>query len=375
MRQVLIVIPLHEWIGQLHPWLNFLPDIPIYVYGMMLFFAFIFCNALARRLFRREGFDDSLVLDLLIWLFVSGIAGARIVYIIQYWHTFATSESYVQMLIKMISLWDGGLVFYGSIFGGAIGYFVYYYRVLRKHHITHWKMLDIIACCIPLGLALGRVGCLFTGCCFGNVACYECPAIHFPLNSPPTIEMIRRGYQSPLGFLLKDDTLTVAAVEPGSSAADAGLLPGDVIQKVNGKVVLWPESVWRMGGDVQLTVNRDGVTTDLPAFTPTSIGVHPTQIYESISMSLLLFFLLSYYPYRRRDGELMVLLMFGYGVHRFLNEMLRTDTAKVAFDLTLSQNISLLVLASGVVLACLVWRRPLTVKTGTSDPITSEPAA
>ncbi len=86
--------------------------------------------------------------------------------------------------------------------------------------------------------------------------------------------------------------------------------------------------------------------------------MHPTQIYETISMCLLLFFLLSYFPYRRWRGELMVFLMFGYGVHRFLSEMLRLDNDPGWFGLTLSQNISILVLAAGVILAIIVYRRP-----------------
>jgi ABC-type molybdate transport system permease subunit len=49
-----------------------------------------------------------------------------------------------------------------------------------------------------------------------------------------------------------------------------------------------------------------GKTQTLPTFAPTSLGLNPTQIYETISMCLLLFFLLSYFPYKQRDGELFV---------------------------------------------------------------------
>ena len=53
-----------------------------------------------------------------------------------------------------------------------------------------------------------------------------------------------------------------------------------------------------------------------------------------------------------------VLFMLGYGVHRFLNEMLRTDTDPVAFGLTLSQNVSLVVLAVALLLGLWVRHRP-----------------
>ena len=68
--------------------------------------------------------------------------------------------------------------------------------------------------------------------------------------------------------------------------------------------------------------------------------------------------ILEYIPYRRRDGELLVLFMFLYAIHRFLNESLRNDTDPVAFGLTLSQNISIGVFLGGMILAYFVWRRP-----------------
>ena len=59
----------------------------------------------------------------------------------------------------------------------------------------------------------------------------------------------------------------------------------------------------------------------------------------------------------------MVLLMLCYGVHRFLNEMLRTDTDPVLFGLTLSQNISIVILIMGAILGLVIWRRPLRSET------------
>ena len=73
-------------------------------------------------------------------------------------------------------------------------------------------------------------------------------------------------------------------------------------------------------------------------------------------MTLMLFFLVSYFPYRRADGELMVILMFGYAVHRFLNEMLRSDNEILADGMTLSQNISILVFLAAIILAIAVYR-------------------
>ena len=347
-------------------------DLPIYGYGLMLFLAFLGCNWLAQRLCRRQGIDPRFIPDLAIWLFVAGILGGRLNYVIWFWDRF---EGHRWDVVK---LWDGGLVLYGALFGGAAGYFAYDHFILKKTGgVSKWRMLDVVAPCIVLGVALGRVGCLCTGCCFGNVACPDCPAIHFPYGAPSPTLMIGRGLQTPFGFVLKERSLEVRAVEPGTPAEQAGIQAGDVIVKAKLKVLMpkenendkeerFEEKVVPVRGDfvraavmpLELTVRRGGSEVNIPAFTPTSLGLHPTQIYETISMCLLLFLLLSYFPYRRREGELMVILLFGYGIHRYLNETLRTDTDPIAFGLTMAQLVSIGVLALGVVLAVFVYRRP-----------------
>lgn len=58
---------------------------------------------------------------------------------------------------------NGGLVFYGGLIGGIIGSII----------ALHWQQLDIrkvekcIVPVLPLGHAIGRIGCLFAGCCHG----------------------------------------------------------------------------------------------------------------------------------------------------------------------------------------------------------------
>ncbi len=336
-----------------------LPDVPVYGYGMMLFLAFVSTQWLACRLAKRSGVNPDLIPDLTLWLFVSGILGGRLLYVAEYFDFYRMPGNW----LRTIAIWDGGLVFYGSIFGGLVGYLLYHRRVMAKEGVSHLKMFDVIAPCIALGLIFGRMGCLLTGCCFGSVACPATPSISFPLNSDPTKTMVKMGYQSPTGFLVHGREATVVAVDPGTPADQAGLRVGDQITAINGQEIGGErdyDAFLYFGGvkdhrELTLTVQR-GAALETIAFVPVSIPLHPTQIYESVSAALLLFFLLSYHPYRWKDGSLLVLLMLGYGVHRFLNEMLRLDNKKYLLGLSMSQSISLLVLLGAAVLAWVVWR-------------------
>jgi phosphatidylglycerol:prolipoprotein diacylglycerol transferase len=89
-----------------------------------------------------------------------------------------------------------------------------------------------------------------------------------------------------------------------------------------------------------------------------SLPVHPTQLYSALDGLILLGLLTLYYPRRRRDGEVMGLLMVAYAVSRFLVESLRADEGAVFAGLTLSQNISLALLASGLAFRWYLARRP-----------------
>jgi phosphatidylglycerol:prolipoprotein diacylglycerol transferase len=274
-------------------------------------------------------------------------------------------------------LWEGGLVFYGSVIGGVVGYFLGKHFILNKYPwITTWQMADILAPAVALGLCLGRVGCLLNGCCYGNVACGDVPKITFPLSAPPRYSLVHQGLETAAGFTIAfpppSRMPVVGAVESGSQADLAGLRARDAIVGVNGNPTMTMDGAkpmasfdqlnrqfndaWPRGqNDVRLTVERGGRKIDLPAISPRTLGLHPTQVYESISMVLLMLLLLAYYPLRRRPGEVAVLFIFGYAVHRFLNEALRNDTDPVAFGLTLSQNGSILFFLLGLGLAWYLW--------------------
>nr|MBK9652174.1 prolipoprotein diacylglyceryl transferase [Bacteroidota bacterium] len=55
-----------------------------------------------------------------------------------------------------------------TILGGLIGAIVVF-LLLRKYFEFSWKTLDVFALLLPFCAAWQRIGCLVSGCCFGNV--------------------------------------------------------------------------------------------------------------------------------------------------------------------------------------------------------------
>ncbi len=360
------------------------PDgLPVYGFGMMLFVTFIATTWMATRRAVKAGIAREVIQDVAVWVFLAGILGARLTYLIFHEKMPLWPPEKLWDLIKALPrIWDGGIILYGAIGGALVGYFVGHWFFFRhKENVTVLRMADVIAPTVALGLIFGRLGCLLNGCCYGQVACQTCcPSVTFPLSAPSAGSLVHDGSQTALGFLVEyNGPARVTHIEAGSPAEQSGLKPGDIIIKMNNKEVKNAQDIWAVlddrkvprdqKADVALEVERDGKKLELPVFRPRTLGLHPTQLYESISMILLLFLLLAFEPFKRCDGQVMGLMMMGYAAHRYVNEILRSDQRPVGFE----SNVSVLLMAGGLGLMIWLWwregRDPPGQKRATSAPV------
>lgn len=364
--------------------------VPIYGFGMMLFLAFVLCTWLASRRAEREGVAPEHIQDLTIWLFIGGLIGARITYL-----KFEKNMSLSEMVQEFYRIWDGGIVLYGSVIGALIGYVFAYFFIFRKYKLSTRKLADIIAPAIAVGLCLGRFGCFLNGCCYGQVACPTCLVypVQFPLSAPAREGLVEQGYQTPAGFTVASDRdqprdygARVERVDPASAAGKVGLRDGDLIVKVNDCVIeekdveeggrllhLTPADVltrclvyhWPRGETaLTLTVKhgKDEQEQKLETIEPRTLGLHPTQLYEVISMFLMFLLLTAYYPLRKHEGQVIAVLMVGYGIHRYLNELLRDDPRPKGFE----SYTSVFLVVAGIALWVYLQTRPI------QQPMTSK---
>ncbi len=97
----------------------------------------------------------------------------------------------------------------------------------------------------------------------------------------------------------------------------------------------------------------------IPADALHSLPLHPTQIYSALDALILLILLTAYYPLRRRDGEVLGVLMITYPVTRFLIEFLRNDEAIFFAGMTISQTVSVALMLGGALYWLWLSRFPL----------------
>lgn len=169
-------------VGLVAAWFFGLPivktGIPVFGYGLMMFVGFSCATWLASRRVRRIGQPPEAVWDMMMWALIPGLIGARVIYLMQNWNQVFAGKQGIELLVAPFSLWDGGIVFYGSVIGGIVGVVIY----CRRRGIHPLAMFDVIAPSMFIGEGFGRIGCFLYGCCYGK----ECSlpwAVKFPPDS------------------------------------------------------------------------------------------------------------------------------------------------------------------------------------------------
>ncbi|MFK7818084.1 MAG: prolipoprotein diacylglyceryl transferase, partial [Planctomycetaceae bacterium] len=164
--------------------------IPIFGYGLMMFLGIASGTALAIWNAKKLGLTSDAIMDMSMWLIVPGIVGGRMFYVIQ--KGMLRGKGLGDGFAAIINLPDGGLVFYGAIIGGLLGFLTYCYR----KDLNVLLMGDIVLPSVILGLGFGRIGCFLYGCCYGGM-CSLPWAVEFPKNSVPYDAQINTGYLTP----------------------------------------------------------------------------------------------------------------------------------------------------------------------------------
>ena len=324
-------------------------------YGVMMMLGVVAGIGLAVQRGRRMGIRPDTIFSLALAMFLFGLAGARLFYVIQYWevnfHAPGESVSFWVVASRVLDFTKGGLVVYGALIGALAAALVF----LHRRKLPKLVFADLAAPSMLIGLALGRIGCLLNGCCYGGVCPVDSLGLEFPAPSPPYVAQLHTGLL--LGLEL-DDNSRVSQVNPESLASKKGIKKGDLVQLIvgEGRVLL------KLGEpgtkDIRHVVWQGNQLPDR------SLPVYPSQLLSSVNALLLCFFLCTIYPYRKRDGQVFALMLILYAISRFLLEIIRSDEPHVYFSLfTPAQTVSLVIFTTGavVLIATFFFPAPLAL--------------
>ena len=133
----------------------YIGPLKIYFYGIIIMLGVLAAVGIAVREAKRRGLDSEIVWDMIPWLLMMGIIGARL------WHVFTPSRSmgvgpeyYFSHPLEILNTRQGGLGISGAVIGGVIALIIYTKR--KKLSFLTWA--DISAPGLALAQAIGRWG-------------------------------------------------------------------------------------------------------------------------------------------------------------------------------------------------------------------------
>lgn len=270
---------------------------PIRTFGLLVVAGFLIgTKVMAWRNRARRLLTGEETFDLSFYMLLAGLAGARLLHVVQ------NSKDFEGKPWRTLYLWDGGLVWYGGAVAGT--FFAWWWLAKRGKDL--WSVSDSLALAVPVGHAIGRLGCFAAGCDYGTIVPGGRDAIPWAVHFP----------------------------NPTLGKPDYCLVPPD---------------------------HRYDAENDLDVY------VHPTQLY--LAAANLLMFLVLWIVDRKAvkgafPGRLAAMYLLLYSATRFTIEYWRGDADRGVYfggSVSFSQIASVLVFAAGAMLYNFLRQRPRPV--------------
>jgi len=252
----------------IYPFVLHVGPVSLTGYGIMMMVAFLMAGWAIQLELRQRGLGEDYAADIIIAAVIGGLVGAKL------WYVVATRD------------WEaffrrGGFVWYGGFLGGVTAVLLNGMRLRVPPRYT----MELVAAALPLGYALGRVGCFVVNDDYGIPTALPW-GMKFPHGLPPT---------------------TVANLSQMHVSFPAGTNPLEVV------------------------------------------AVHPTQLYETTLMLLAFAWLWKLRTHRHALGWRFGVYLVVAGVERFFVEIVRAKDDRFFGPLSLAQVTSVLVVLAGVV--------------------------
>lgn len=130
-------------------------------YGLMTALGYAAASLYLVRKIKQIHMDTDTFWNFIFIAFMSAVIGAKILFIIVSWPTLG--DTLAQKIYTIITGFRYGFVFFGGMITAVTALWIY----LKKKGFPVLSTADFFIVALPLGHALGRIGCFLAGCCYG----------------------------------------------------------------------------------------------------------------------------------------------------------------------------------------------------------------
>lgn len=124
----------------------------VYSFGVLMAIGFYVGASVSARDYERRGGDRERMWSFLVWVFIAGLAGSKILSLAN------DPAAFVRNPIQQ-TLSGSGFVWYGGLIGG----FLAAWFLRRSYHMRFSLILECTALGLAIGQAIGRIGCHVAG--------------------------------------------------------------------------------------------------------------------------------------------------------------------------------------------------------------------
>ena len=208
----------------MYPVLFRIGDFTITSFGLMMFLSFVVGAWVMGKQFGKRGMDPELAWDMLLWIALGGILGAKLYYI-----GLNLDDLAANPLRELTN--RGGLVWYGGFIGGVSAF----YWQVRKRNLPLAETFDSTAPALAIAYAIGRLGCFLVGDDYGRPT-DSWVGVAFPEGYPPSTA----GYFRSIGTEIPaeiPDTAVLAVHPTQLYEIAAALVMFAILWRLSGKLV------------------------------------------------------------------------------------------------------------------------------------------
>lgn len=127
-------------------------------YGVLITLGIVAGVWVGTKMARERGLNVDLFNDMILWMIVWGLVGARLVFVLTSWNQFAHIP-FPRVLLDIINLRQGGISIHGGLIGGIL--VMLYYA--RRKGMNFYQYADLCVPGVAFGIIGGRIGNIMNG--------------------------------------------------------------------------------------------------------------------------------------------------------------------------------------------------------------------